>query len=455
LFGIERRHFPQLNRKHLQEIIEDTEPAFIISDIKTVKQLENCLNDGLKQKVLVYHNYEDGVLKQDIRSMNTNLDLRIICSDSTLDSLAPPPFGTHENDNHAFLRVYTSGTTKKPKGIDISYRGLIGNERAFCDILNIDKNNRFYNILPMSYLGGIHNLLLLPASVGGSVVIDEPLGGPNLYGFWETVRVQKINTLWFTSTMLAMLLSLRDEGNLGWVPDQIKLGLVGMSPLSVNLKKEFESKFGFTLYENFAMSETTFVSTNIPSIAYRAGSSGVLLPEIEVDILDIEENILPEEQEGQVFVRSPYMMLGYVNAAEEDANNIKSDGIFTGDLGYMSKNELFITGRIKDLIIRGGLNISPAQVESVLVEIEEISEAAVVGIPDPIYGEEVAAAVTLKPWALETTEQYLLNKLKNKISHFQKPKKLIITKELPQGLTGKIDKKAVKALFFQNYAGNP
>ena len=120
----------------------------------------------------------------------------------------------------------TSGSTSTPKVIDICYRGLVGNALAFTRRLGLGPENRFYNVLPMTYLGGFYNLLLIPILAEGSLVLDGAFGVPNLYGFWENVKTFGINTLWFTATMLSMLLSLEEDEDLSFLRKQIRIAPV-------------------------------------------------------------------------------------------------------------------------------------------------------------------------------------------------------------------------------------
>jgi len=355
-----------------------------------------------------------------------------------------PVFDGHTDDT-PFLRIYTSGTTSKPKGIDLTIGGIVGNERAFCNALGVSSSNRFYNFLPMSYLGGIHNLLLLPLSVGASTVIGQPLGGAGLFGFWDNVKRFEVNTLWFTSAMLSMLMSLRDDEEMDWIKDTIRLGLVGMAPLQPSVKEAFEDRFGFRLHENYAMTETAFLTSSRPEKPYRPGSSGSALPAVEIDILDDNGNELPAGQTGEIRVRSPYLMKGYADAPARDLENQTAKGFLTGDLAYMDDGELFVCGRKKDLIIRGGQNISPAQVEEAILQHPATNEAAVVGIPDQFYGEEVAAMVVATHGA-ELNEAVLMQWMKQHIAHFQRPKKLMLVDKLPLGLTGKVNKREIAEL---------
>jgi long-chain acyl-CoA synthetase len=356
------------------------------------------------------------------------------------------PFGQAE-DEDVLLTMPTSGSTSAPKVINICYRGLIGNGLAFAERLGLGTENRFYNVLPMTYLGGFYNLLLIPILAEGSVALDGAFGVPNVYGFWENVKTYHVNTLWFTATMLSMLLSLEEDEDLSFLKQQIRVGLCGMAPLSANVKKRFEERFGFFLYENYALSETTFLTTHVPGRAYKEGSVGLPMDGIEVEVVDGDLRPLPPGKDGQIVVRTPYMMKGYRQGAEADRKNLLADGRFlTGDLGRFDEDgELFITGRVKDLIIRGGVNISPRAIEDAFYRIDAVEEVAVVGVPHAVYGEEVAAAIKLKSaykgkFTIDDARHYC----ERTIAHFQRPKLIYFIDELPKGATNKIHKAALR-----------
>jgi long-chain acyl-CoA synthetase len=361
------------------------------------------------------------------------------------------PFGD-AGDEDVLLTMPTSGSTSTPKVIEICYRGLVGNGLAFSRRLGLGPDNRFYNVLPMTYLGGFYNLLLIPILAEGSLVLDGAFGVPNLYGFWENVKTFGINTLWFTATMLSMLLSLEEDEDLSYLAKQIRIALCGMAPLSATVKKRFEERFGFQLYENYALSETTFLTTHAPDLVYKEGSVGRPLEGIEVQIVDGEGQPLPPGKDGQIAVRTPYMMHGYRQSGPSDRSLLSADGRFlTGDLGCLDEDgELFITGRLKDLIIRGGVNISPRVLEDAFYRLEAVEEVAVVGIPHAVYGEEVAAAIKVKAayrdrFGVDDARGYC----ERNMAHFQRPKWIYLIDELPKGASNKIHKAALRRLIQQ------
>jgi long-chain acyl-CoA synthetase len=433
---------PQLHDSDIAQILADCHPRLAFVEPAVLERLRASGVPGLPRLMRCFADGATGL--RDSWKQLVDFDVA-----AAIDSAPEPlerPFG-HADDDTVFLRIYTSGSTSRPKAIAIAYGPLVGNERLFCQTLGIGPENRFYNILPMAYLGGVHNLMLLPIAAESSIVMGAPLGGSRLYGFWETVRERGINTLWFTSAMLNMLMSLRQDEDLAFLRQQMRIGLVGMAPLSPSVKANFEERFGFALHENYALSETLFLTTGLPSLPYRPGSCGPVLPGVELEIVDEHGAVLPAGEIGEIRVRTPYMMKGYVNMKPEEARTLTPQGFLTGDLGYLDEGELFSTGRVKDLIIRGGLNISPAAVEEAIYKHPAVELAVVVGIPHEIYGEEVAALVTLKAWAQGKVEPgEILRQSEKHLAAFQRPKTLDIVDTMPLGATGKVDKRRIREL---------
>ncbi len=344
-----------------------------------------------------------------------------------------------------FLIIYTAGSTGAPKGVQITAEALLGNERLFCEAMGVTAESRFYNILPMSYLGGLHNLLLLPMTAGASVVIDAPLGPSNLFYFWRRVRDLEIDTLWFTGAMLSMLLHIPPRGDEAWIGEQVRLGLVGMAPLDGTTRARFETRFGFRLHQNYALSETLFLTSQRPGRPSAPLGCGPLLPGVSIDLRRADGSLAGAGEDGELFIRTPHMMAGYRDAAPPDAGALQ-DGVFrSGDIGRFGEDgELFITGRIKDLIIRGGLNIAPSTVEAVLAACPGVREAAVVGVPDPIYGEEVAAVVAGDGNGYRELAAQALAYAAARLPPFQRPKTVDVWPALPRNHANKIDKPAIR-----------
>lgn len=361
---------------------------------------------------------------------------------------ATQTFASMANDAIAFT-MYTSGSTGCPKGVNMRLGNLLGNGLAFCRRLGLDRDSRFCNILALTYLGGVYNLMLIPILAEGSFVLDGVFGPTNVFGFWELVQTHQVNTLWFSPTMLSMLLMLEDDTDLSLLKSQIRTAICGMAPLPINLKERFEQRFGFRLLENYGLSETTFLTTSAPGLAHKPGSVGLPLEHVNIAIVDNERRPLPAGREGQIAVQTPYLMAGYENEEPIEQTLARNGGFFlTGDLGHLdTEGELFITGRVKDLIIRGGVNISPKGIEDVIYRLDSVQEAAVVGVPHAIYGEEVALVLKLRePYRNRVTTDDVQRFCEGNIAHFQRPKFIFFIDEIPKGATGKIQKNAIRRM---------
>ena len=346
--------------------------------------------------------------------------------------------------------MLSSGTTGKPKGIPFSYARVLQSARVFTQALGIGPDDRFYDVLPMTYLGGLYNLLLLPLVAGSSVVVDAVFGPKTIYGFWSRVRETGINALWFNPTMLTQLLSLEDDEDLSFLRGQVRLGLCGMADLAPDLKQRFEVRFGFTLHENYGLAETTFLTTSSPTQPAAKGSVGAALPGVSLEILDEHRRPVPVGHVGQIATRTPYLAPGYEFAGETERVNFLADGRFlTGDVGRLdAEGRLYLAGRVKDVIIRGGLNIHPAALETTIHALEGVEEVAVVGLPDPVYGEEVALVV--KPRAGSgLTREALRDHCRAHLADYQRPRHVFFIDAFPKSVSGKIQKPVLRRLLLQ------
>jgi acyl-CoA synthetase (AMP-forming)/AMP-acid ligase II len=353
------------------------------------------------------------------------------------------PFGNISDDDLCII-VYTSGTTKRPKGVMIPYKMPLCNGSTFANVLNIPSGLRFYGILSMAYLGGFYNLMLIPMLVNGSIVLDEAFSPRTALHFWDTVKKYKISALWVVPSIMSILLTVdRSEVGREYAKNNIKLGLVGTAPLPVSMKKTFEEKYSFPLYENYGLSETMFISTNSPRYSQNK-AVGKSMPTCSIMILNDNGKPCKQGEPGEIAIKSSYVMKGYYKNEEETNNVLRNGTFYTGDVGYLDdEGYLHISDRKKDIIIRGGVNISPKEIEEVIMNSGMANEAAVVGIPHELYGEEIVAAVI-------PNEKYSEEKLrafcKNHLSDFKLPKEFRIFETLPKSVTGKVQKQNIRKI---------
>lgn len=430
---------PSFHSRDIEFITKNVTPKLIVSTEEIILKIKNILP---REKIVV------------IKGINGKMEWSIVDGSDIFtlnkiknNDLIRPFEGVMEDDPCAVV-IYTSGTTARPKGVVRSLSDFINNAVSFCEELDINGDNRFLNILPMTYLGGYYNLLLLPFSIGASVVIWENFGPKTPLFFWDIVEKYKVNTLWFVPTIMAIMLAIdRTDKSYELCQKIIKRALVGTAPLPNVLKKRFEDKYGIKLYENYGLSETLFISTDSPRYVSAEKSVGRVIDEIEVIIKNEQGSIMPVNKEGEIWVKTPYLMTTYYSINSEDPNMTDGEGFFpTGDIGCIApRGELFITGRKKDLIIKGGVNISPKAIEDRLCEYSCIEESAVIGIPHDIYGEDIAVVLKMsKGSSFEEEIPKIKEFCKENLASIQVPSHFFEIEEIPKGLTGKVQKYRIK-----------
>lgn len=352
------------------------------------------------------------------------------------------------SDEDIMVVSYTSGTTAHPKGVVVNYGPMIKNASEFINRLEFDKNSVFYCPLSLSYMAGWYNLLFLPFLAQARVVIDSVFSAKSLFTFWDTVIKYKVNVLWLVPTILSILLSSKNSKAREYCKANVKRGLVGTAPLPASLKKAFEKEFNLFFFENYGLTETFFITTNAPEILFKEGSVGKPLEGCKIIIKSPSGSVCKPLEEGEIFVKTEYLTPGYYSKNGITAVK-KEDGCFvTGDVGKVDESGyLFITGRKKDLIIKGGVNISPRAIEEVLHRYEPVMEAAVIGMESESYGEDVIAVIRLKDQFKKTyDESRLVEFCEKNLSKIQKPRKFIIIDEMPKSSSGKIQKEKLKTL---------
>ncbi len=354
-----------------------------------------------------------------------------------------------------FAVMYTSGTTQLPKGVAHSVENMIGNASVFIKESGISPENRFYNVLSMAYMAGFYNLTLLPFLAKASVVIGDVFNPHQALNFWQTPVEYKIDTLWLVPTMLSMLLKL-DRGQEGadYCRQFVQRVFVGTAPLPLKLREEFEERYRVSLLENYGLSETLFISAVTARASYARGSVGKVLPVCSVSIIDPGGNEQAPDTEGEITVATPSLMLGYLNEETGDLNNIdRANRFYTGDIGYLdAAGLLFISGRKKDLIIKGGINISPQAIENVLMDHDAVERAVIVGVPHIVYGEDVSAVVKLKEGRdFAQVKPLLVEHCRNNLSPVQQPSMFFEIEEFPLSSTGKIDKKKIRNMLAEKF----
>ena len=356
-----------------------------------------------------------------------------------------------------FSITFTSGTSAQPKGVVHTVGSLLENARCFNESLGLTESNRWLHVMTMGYMAGFLNTLLCPFAAGASVVLCPAFGPQTPLRFWAPVLEHRADTFWLSPTMAAALVALdRDPGGPRYAREHLRAVCVGTAPLGLKIKRDFEAKYGAPLLESYGLSELLFVSSNTPQEPRRDGSVGKLLPGVAARMLD--ERGRPTSAEGEIHIRTPQLMAGYLDYATSSPSLLERGSWFaTGDVGYLDGDgHLFITGRKKDLIIRGGVNISPRAVEEVLLDHPAVDQVAVVGLPHAFYGEEVVAALVLRAGhSLDADQPSLKAVCAAKLSAASVPSRFLAVAALPLSVNGKVQKNVLRERLSQGQSTPP
>ncbi|MBR3834088.1 MAG: acyl--CoA ligase [Lachnospiraceae bacterium] len=322
-----------------------------------------------------------------------------------------------------FLITYTSGSTGNPKGVVHSIGNLYHSALNFGKKLNYGRENKMCHVMPMTYMAGILNSIILPFITGGKIVLFPRFSVKNVAQFWNRVISYEVNTFWLSPTMLHLIMKIdRGQKVTEYFKDRRITISVGTAPLPIALKKEFEERYNVTVYQSYGLSETLFLTTANNSLS-DFESVGKKLDDVEV--------LLSEDCE--LLVQVPWMFKGYVN---DDISNYLYNGYYkTGDLCACKNNELFITGRKKELIIKGGININPKDIQNIIEQIPDVNEVCV-GSVVLMNEERIVCWYSGEELAETEINTIIYEQLgKNyRIDYFRR------VSSLPKNLNGKIDK---------------
>jgi acyl-CoA synthetase (AMP-forming)/AMP-acid ligase II len=381
----------------------------------------------------------------------SGLDPLIVEADTRFKWL-PQADPSQEGDDPR-LYLATSGTTGDPEAIVLDGNRLWSAGRAFMHFHDLAESRlRFWNYLPMSYLGGLFNLGLIPLCVGGSTVIGEAFSGKTVLGFWQTIQRFEINAVWLVPTMVRGLLAMaertRRSGERPLPGAGIQVAFLGTAPIELETKERFERAVGFRMLENFALSETTFFSSETPDdLEHRTESStGRILPYADVKLVPLELEDAPATGSGsepqEIYVRSPFLFLGYLRGDGTLENPLDAEGYLpTGDLGHLdSTGQLVIDGRKRDIIKKGGYFVPLREIEVLAQQHDAVVESAAVRVPHDFYGESYVLCIVLDRAHEGASEQEVGRFLRENLVQYKWPERIVALDELPRTSSGKIRK---------------
>ena len=338
------------------------------------------------------------------------------------------------------LLIYTSGTTGVPKGVMLDHANLDAMTAMGREALKVGPEDRCLLILPLFHVNGIVVSVLTPLLVGASVVVAERFN-PNT--FFDVVEANRPTFFSAVPTIFSMLSTIPEDVR----PDasSIRFAVCGAAPASADLLTRFENRFGFPLIEGYGLSEATCGSTINPVDGLRKpGTVGLPFPGQEVRIVRSQGIAVALGEDGEVEVRGPNVMRGYLGRPDDTAAVMNNGWLSTGDLGHVDEDGyLTIVGRSKEMIIRGGENIYPKEIEDVLTGDPAVLEAAVVGVPDEKWGEVVVAFVQARPGTTVNLKG-LKARCREQLSSYKRPTAIHLLEVLPKSAVGKLDKRSLR-----------
>ncbi|HET8794749.1 MAG TPA: long-chain fatty acid--CoA ligase [Arthrobacter sp.] len=337
--------------------------------------------------------------------------------------------------------LYTSGTTGRPKGAELTHENLQSNAELSRSLFSITPEDVLFGGLPFFHIFGQTCALNSAVSAGATITILPKFDPVKAM---EIIQRDKVTIFLGVPTMYIGLLGVPDRDN--YDVSALRLAASGGAALPLEVLRGFESSFDATLLEGYGLSETSpVVCFNQMDGIRKPGSIGTAVRGAELRVLDEQGQEVAPGEVGELAVSGGYVMKGYWNNPEATEAAIPDGWFRTGDMARMDEDKVFfIVDRKKDMILRGGYNVYPREVEEVLYEHPAVSEAAVLGQPDEVHGEEVVAVVVLKEDAEPVQPEEIRDFVAERIAAYKYPRRVVIAEELPKGPTGKILKREIK-----------
>lgn len=398
-----------------------------------------------------------------INENNSLKNVEIVKCDDEIQSFSEEEgeLEDHEIDRESeWLIVFTSGTTGNPKGVVLTQRNLLEDARSISQWHNIDGQTKMMCVLPIHHVNGTVVTMITPLYAGASTVLNQKFSAGH---FFHAIEEEEVHIVSVVPTLLQYLTNYYSEKELPKV-GQFRHIICGAGPLTVQVAQNFEEKFGIPIIHGYGLSETTCYSCFIPADQpkeehdkwmrdFGYPSIGIPVPANEMDIQDEHGNSVPAGEKGEIVIRGVNVMKGYFNNREANEKAFKNGWFRSGDEGFIKKDKsgnhyLFITGRLKELIIRGGINLAPLEIDEVINKAPGVKAGIAVGFENDWYGEEVGAFVQLNEGA-EEDKKAKLDYCQKNLPFSKAPKVVVFGEELPVTSTGKYQRLKVAHLFEQ------
>jgi long-chain acyl-CoA synthetase len=336
--------------------------------------------------------------------------------------------------------LYTSGTTGKPKGALLTHSNLMFAGRAKSLAADLRSDDRAICVLPLFHGAGLLDLSMPCLYSGASIVLRENFSASE---FWGCIEDYRVTGMYGVPTIYHILLQLDESKTVD--ASSLRFGVIGAAPTPIELINEFENRYGMRIIEGYGLTENSGGACLTPTEgARKIGSAGVPMESVEIRIFDEDDNELPSGEVGEIVIKSEGVMKEYWKKPEETAQTMRDGWLHSGDMGRFDEDGwLYIVDRKKEMVIRGGENIYPKELEDILYAHPKISEVAVIGVPDKKYGEEVMVCI-VPQGDIELTSEEIIDFCKKNMASYKVPKYVRFLEYIPKNIIGKVVKKELK-----------
>jgi malonyl-CoA/methylmalonyl-CoA synthetase len=427
---------PDYSPEEVVYFLSDSGASLFINDARGYERNRGLLEVVRNLKTFLL----DGKTSDGIRSLSSELE----------KVGAAEPRAYEAQDDDVAMILYTSGTTGRSKGAMITHRNLVTNMMALKEAWEWTDRDVLLHVLPLVHVHGLSVALHGGLHAGSTIIMHEKFDPGRT---WETIRESRCTLLMAVPTIYFRLLNEWENAR----PDlgTMRLFISGSAPLSEGLFHRFEEKTGFRILERYGMTEAGMITSNLINPAGRkAKSVGYPLPGVKVRVVYENGKDVKPGEVGEVWIKGDNIFKGYWAMPEKTLESSEQGWFKTGDLGYQDPEDnlrLYLVGRAKELIITGGYNVYPKEIENVLEKHEAIQEAAVIGLPDEDYGEKVTAVVVLKKDRRGADSEEIIAFCRKHLAGYKCPKQVFVIDQLPRNTMGKIRKDFLQ----RNYSKKP
>jgi len=410
--------------KELAYIFQDAQPKAFIGDSDYLQEAMNVMASMPNLKIRV--------------AAGDDLPHGFVCFKDLLNS--KEAFNVHPTSpGDPFTIIYTSGTTGEPKGAVLSHKALMSDVTAVAGVRHTEPHDVVLSVLPLFHIYGMTHALNISIYLGLTIRMWRAFDVAELM---SAIESEQSAILYAVPTMVNRLVqaaAMHPPKRSG-----LRFVISGGASLPVEILHRFEKAFGAPIYESYGLTEFSPTCIENPfGRPTRPGSIGLPIPPFQARVVDEEDRELPTGTVGELIVSGPAMMKEYLNKPEATRDTLRNGWLHTGDLARMDEDGyIYIVDRKKDMIIRGGYNVYPRELEEILYMHPAVSEAAVVGVPHQDLGEEVAAAIVLKPGSKVTADE-LKEFVKQEVAPYKYPRIIQFFEELPKTSAGKILKRSI------------